>query len=342
MALGAYDFSRISVGLSNVEPLGISMMMKKINSALALLIGCGVVANAAADDYDYDVGLTYGWGQSDSTFVSTLNGVPTPSLGISTSSSDSDNIDLFGSWYYSGLSDSVGPKTRAAFLSRASSIVVAYARSDESGSFEFSSGVIIPPVTASTDTTSSALSVDLRHVWRDSGWYALAGISRAELEANTMSNGISASSELDTTAYSLGVGKYLGEATTLDLGVATLDVGSSNPTVIALTLSHVGSIGESWQYGADVAYAKSDTAGDGDSYALRGALYPSAEFEFGLGFSRRESGSGFDSDTIEAFVGWFVRDHIELTAQYLQSDPDTAPGEDVDNSVFGVGVRVRF
>ena len=83
-------------------------------------------------------------------------------------------------------------------------------------------------------------------------------------------------------------------------------------------------------------------AGDGDSYLLRGALYPSAEFEFGLGFSRRESGSRFDSDTIEAFAGWFVRDHIELVAQYRQDNPDTAPGEDVDSNVFSVGVRVRF
>ena len=299
-------------------------------------------ANAAADDYDYDVGLRYGWGQSDSTFVSPSNGVPPPLLGISRSSSDTDNIELFGSWYYSGLSDSVGPKSQAAFLSRASSVVLAYSHSDGTGSFEFTGGGIIPPGTTSTDTTSSAISVDLRHVWRDSGWYALAGISSAELEANIMSNGTGASSELDTTAYSLGVGKYLGEATTLDLSVATLDIGNSNPTVIGLTLSHIGSIGKSWQYGANVAFAKSDTAGDGDSYALRGALYPSADFEFGLGFSRRESESRFDSDTIEAFVGWFVRDNIELTAQYQQDDPDTAPGEDVDSNRFGVGVRVRF
>ena len=108
--------------------------MIKTNFALALLMGCGFVANAAADDYDYEVGLTYGWGQSDSTFISTFSGAPTPSPGISTSSSDTDNIDLFGAWYYSGLSDSVGPKSRAAFLNRASSVGLAYSRSDGSSS----------------------------------------------------------------------------------------------------------------------------------------------------------------------------------------------------------------
>jgi len=315
-------------------------MMRNSKSAVALLIGCSFAANTAAENYDYEVGLTYGKGQADSTFVSAFNIAPIP--GVTTSSSDSDYIDLTGAWYYSGLSDSNGPKSRAAFLSRASSVVVGYSRGDESGSFESTSGGIFPPVTASNDTTTNALSVELRQVWRDSGWYALAEIIRAELEAESTFNGVAASIELDTTAYSLGVGKYLGKATTLDLSVATLDVGSSNPTVIALTLSHVGSIGKDWQYGADVAYAKSDTSGDGDSYMLRGALYPTAELEFGLGFSRQESGSIFDLDTIEAFAGWFVRDHIELVAQYRQDNPDTAPGEDVDSNVFSVGARVRF
>lgn len=310
-------------------------MMKKSDFAVALLIGCGFVANAAAEDYDYEVGVAYARGQTDSTIISTLR-------GGSTSSSDSDNIDLTGAWYYSGLSDSNDPKSRAAFLSRASSVVVGYSRSDESGSFEAEGGGIFPPVSANFDNTSSALSVDLRHVWQNSGWYALAGISRAELESDFVSTGTVNSSEFDTTRYSLGVGKYLGKATTLDLGVATLDVGSSHPTVIALSLTHVGSIGKDWQYGADVAYAKSDTSGDGDIYALRGALYPTAEFEFGLGFSRRESGRGFDSDTIEAFAGWFIRDHIEVTARYRQDDPDTIPEENFDSNVFGVGVRVRF
>ena len=310
-------------------------MMKKSYSAVTFLIGCGFVANATAEDYDYEIGVAYARGQTDSTIISTLR-------GGSTSSSDSDNIDLTGAWYYSGLSDSNGPKSRAAFLSRASSIVVGYSRTDESGSFEAEGGGIFPPVSASFDNTSSALSVDLRHVWLNSGWYALAGISRADWESDFVSTGTVNSSEFDTTRYSLGVGKYLGRATTLELGVATLEVGSSNPTVIALSLTHVGSIGKDWQYGADVAYAKSDTSGDGDNIALRGALYPTPEFEFGLGFSRRESGSGFDSDTVEAFAGWFVRDHIEVTARYRQNDPDTIPEEDFDSNVFGVGVRVRF
>lgn len=317
--------------------------MRVKNAAIASLIGFGAFANAVAADYDYEVGLAYGRGTSDTSFVPFVNGVPTPSFPSSTNSSDADNIDLYGAWYYAGLSDSIGPKSRAAFLSRASSVVVSYSRSDVSSLFNSSGGGIFPPVMDfRTDTTTNELSVDLRHVWRDSGWYARAGIARAELEANSSFNALPTSIELDTTAYSLGVGKYLGEATTLDLSVSTVDVGSSNPTAIALSFSHVGSIGTNWQYGADVSYAKTDTAGDGDLYALRGSLFPTAEFEFGLGYSHRELGSGFGSDSIEAFAGWFVRDNVEIEASYRQDNPDSLPGADADGDEFGIGVRVRF
>ncbi len=318
-------------------------MQERCKPIIISLLGCCFATSVVAEDYDFEVGLSYGMGSADSTFVSTLNGVPTPLIGATTNSSDSDNIDLIGAWYYSGLSDSSGPKSRAAFLSRASGVVIGYSRSDESGSFDFTGGNFSAPVSGNFDLETNSLSVDLRHVWRESGWYALAGISKAELEgATSVSNGLTSSSDFDTTAYSLGIGKYLGKATTLDLSVATLDVENSNPTVIALTLSHIGSISNDWQYGADVSYAKSDTAGDGDAYALRGTLYPTTDFEFGLGYSRLESGGGFDSDTIEAFAGWFVRDHIEISARYQENLPDTPPGASVDSNEFGVGVRVRF
>ncbi len=310
--------------------------------ALALLAGCSVATGAAADEYDYELGLAYGWGQFDGTFAATVNGVPDPSLGISTTSSDSDAIDLSGAWYYAGLSDADGPKSRAAFLSRASSIAVGYSRGDESGSSSFTGGGNFPPVSSTFDSTSNEISADLRHVWVDSGWYALAGLSHAEFERDSVINGVPASGESDATAYALGVGKYLGKATTVDLSILTLDAGGSNPTVVALTFNHIGSIGETWQYGASAAYAKSDTGGDGDVFAVQGALYPSVATEFGLGFTRQESVRGSDQDAIEAFAGWFVRDHVELTARYRTFDTGSGPGEDTDSDEFGVGVRVRF
>ncbi|MDH3621902.1 MAG: hypothetical protein OER91_13480 [Gammaproteobacteria bacterium] len=310
---------------------------------LLLLVGCGFATGAAGEDYDFQVGLTYGWAQLDSTSVSTLGGVPDPSLGTTTTSSDSDDIGLSGAWYYSGLSDANGPKSRASFMSRASGFFVSYSRGDESTTTEFSGGGIIPPQTVRSDGTSTEVSLDFRHVWKDSGWYALAGASRSELDVDIMlSGGEPAFVKFDANGYRLGVGKYIGKATSLDLAITTLDVGSSNPTVVALSFSHIGSIGANWQYGADVTFAKSDTGGDGDAFALRGALFPSESIEFGLVFARQEPNDGFEVDTIEVFGGWFVRDNVEVTALYRLDDPDTFPGQDVDSDEFGVGVAVRF
>jgi len=315
--------------------------MRTGSPVLVLLVGCGFTAVAAGEDYDYQVGLAYDRAQLDSTIIASIQ--PFPSLGTQTTSADSDNIELTGAWFYSGFSDANGPKSRAAFMSRASSLVISYARGDESTLTELSGDGTVPPQTGSSEGTSKEYSLDLRHVWKDSGWYALAGASRADVDVDIVTgNGTPAFSKFDLNRYTLGVGKYLGKATTLDLAITTLDVGSSNPTVVALSFSHIGSLGANWQYGADVAFAKSDTSGDGDTIALRGSLFPTASIEFGLSFVRQDRNGGFELDTTEAFAGWFVRDNIELTARYRLDDPDTIPGQDIDSDEFGVGVSMRF
>jgi hypothetical protein len=310
--------------------------------ASTALAGYFFAASAVADDYDYEVGLTYGWGQTDFTSNPIVNGIPTPSLGVTTGSSESDNIDLSGTWYYSGLSDDDGPKSRAAFLSRASSISLVYSRNDESGSFTFTGGSVFPPASGTNDSTTNALSAGLRHVWRDSGWYALAGVARSEFDGNSEVNGVFGSGSYDTTAYTLGVGKYLGDATAVDLSVFESDTGGFDQTNFALTFSHIGAISTGWQYGADIAIAKSDESGDDGFYSLRGSLYPSPKFEFGIGFSRQQFDYGIDQNTIEGFASLFVRDNVEISANYHQDSNGDFSGQDIDDNQFNIGVNVRF
>lgn len=312
-------------------------------SSVALLVfGYCFATLASAEDYDFEIGLSYGHGNTDSTIVSTLNGVPAPSLGVTTTSSESDNVTLTGAWFYSGLSDSKGPKSRAAFLSRASSVVVGYSRSDDSGSSEFTGGSILPPSSATFDATLDEFSLDLRHVWRDSGWYALAGIATATFEGTSVVDGNSSSGDLDTSAFVLGVGKYVGDATTVDLSTAFVEAENSDATVVALTFGHIGQIGERWQFGADLFYATSDADGAGDSYGVRGALFPSSNFEFGLEYSRQEATLSLDADVVEAFAGWFVSKNAEISARYRQIYPDAFESDDIDSSEIGIGVRIRF
>jgi len=305
-------------------------------STMILLLGLCFAANATAEDYDYELGLSYDRGSSDRLSTVTGGG------GILRNSSDSDTIGLSGLWYYSGLSDANGPKSRAAFLGRASGLYFGYSRGDESGSFSLTGGGIFAPANGSVDGRTNELSAGLRHVWRDSGWYVLGSFSRVEMKSNSVTESVAASSSFDARAYTLGVGKYFGEATALDLQVAQVDTGNSRGTAVALSFTHIGTLGPDWQYGADIGIARSSGRGDEGSYSLRGSLYPSPEFEFGIGYSRQQLDGGFDLDTIEGFVSWFIRDHVELTARYSQDNPDELPGQNIDSDLLGVGVNVRF
>ena len=154
-------------------------------------------------------------------------------------------------------------------------------------------------------------------------------------------NGVAGSSEFDATAYTLGVGKYLGRATAVDLSVAAADTEGSDTTNIALSFSHIGSIGKDWQYGANIGFARSDQSIVEGSYSLRGSLYPSPEFEFGIGLLRQLYAGGRDQDTVEGYASWFVRDHVQFTARYQQENPEM-PGQDADVNQFSIGVNVRF
>ena len=91
--------------------------MKYTASTVMALAGSLIAASAIADDYDYELGLSIGRLNSDMArpelFTETIT------LPASSQSSVSEQINLAGAWYYSGLSAATGPKSQAAFLGRA-------------------------------------------------------------------------------------------------------------------------------------------------------------------------------------------------------------------------------
>jgi len=320
--------------------------------SLVTLTGTVLARNAVAGEYDFEGGLSYGNSSTDtvSPLFSFGGPNPVPTAGTSTSSTDSDRVELSGAWYYSGLSDKNGPKSRAAFLDRASSVQFSYSYDDLSGSFSSSGlqaplppGILpIPPSTATTDGTTRSLKAGLRHVWKASGWYGLAGATRVDSDLDTVFNGISGSYDTDATVYSFGVGKYLGEATALNLSVVSSDLGGYDTTAYALSFNHIGSIGSDWQYGADLTVAVSDTDEDDGNYSLGLSLFPTTEIEFGIQVLHHESAYDPDRDTYEGFVSWFVRDHVELIASYRNADWEPNSLTDTDSDQFTIGVNVRF
>ncbi len=323
------------------------MTLHKIAALSLAALTTFLPLKAMAGDYDFEAGLSFGNSSTDTTSPLLVSAFD--QQGTSTSSSESDRVELSGTWYYSGLSDKTGPKSRAEFLDRASSVRLAYAYDDLSGSFE-SSGLQdplppgfppIPPSTGSSDGTTHSLEASLRHVWKASGWYGLAGATRIDSEIDTEFNGFGGSFDTDATAYTVGVGKYLGEATAIDLSVVSSDLDGYDTTVYALLFTHLGSLGDKWHYAADLGVALSDEDGDDGSYALGLSLFPTTELEFGIEIVQQDGPFDGNRDTYEGFARWFARDHIEVYASYLNGDWE-ASVSDADTDRIAIGVNVRF
>ncbi len=318
---------------------------------LAALAGTLLTKNAVAGDYDYEASLTYGSADTKVVLpVFTFVPPSEPIVSSITTSSDSDRVELSGTWYYSGLSDTSGPKSRAAFLDRASGARISYAYQDLSGTSVYTGlqppvpqGVLPnPPSNDSVDGNSHALEVRLRHVWKANGWYGLAGATRIDSELGTNSDGVGQSFDTDATAYTLGIGKYLGQSTALDLSIIASDLDGYDTTAYALSFNHVGSIGGSWHYAADLGVALSDEDEDDGTYSLGLSLFPTTEFEFGIRVTHHESAFDSDRDSYEGFASWFVRDRVELHARYQENDWDIDVASEYDSDQYAIGVNVRF
>ena len=298
------------------------------------MAACLFATAATADQYDYEIHAGYQSNSSDLAFSSAL--LPTTTR----SKSEGDGFVLEGSWFYAGLSDDEGPRARAAFMSRASGATFGWSALDESSRIILTDPVL-PDISIRAKASIDDVSARVRHVWKETGWYALAGVARATTDIETRIDGDRTSDAFDVTLYSAGVGKYLGKSTAVDLSVSQADVDGGDSTSYAVTLTHIGDIGESWQFGLDVSAAQSDLDNDDGTYGVRFSLYPTRDVEFGIGVIQANIGAG-DVDSYEGFVSWFFRPNASLAVSYGEQDPDAPAGQDVDSSVTAFDIRVRF
>ncbi len=313
----------------------------------ALLAGAVLAASgAAADDFDFEVGVTYDRTQLDSeqTFTSNVGTI------FNSTEVDTDAYSLFAGWYFEGLSDDNGPRARAAFVDRASVISVGYVRTDVTFSTSIvSTDPLVPPFEGEFESDADAYALDLRYVWRDSGWFMNVGVAEADANVGGAIGGSS-----DVTSWRLGVGKYLFDTTTLALDVSDSDDDVADATVIVLTFSHLGDMGETWQYGVDLGYARTDADFDLeiDSWSAALSLYPNRDFEFGLRLVEQDADPEFlESTSYEGFASWFVTPGVVLGASYRVDDVDSRgsvvfqPADrdsDTDQDGFSLSVSVRF
>jgi hypothetical protein len=313
------------------------MRLRLICGTSAALISVLFVLPAAADEYDFELGLDYGNQQTDELFAQgvDING-PIPEAGTLARDTEADTYSLLGSWYYSGLRDIDGPRSRAAFLGRTSSLSVGYAFGEESVDWSYSGGSLpgvppSPPAGGTYDVDTTTYGAQLRHVWADSGWYAVAGTSRVEHDQPGF--------EWGGNRWEGGVGKYLGHATALDLRIVNDEQAGLEETTYGLNFSHIGALPGSWQFGTDLGFEYSN---DYDDYRVGLSLFPNHDLAFGLTYQDSER-NGFSDEDIGGFASWFLRDDIELRARYTSHDvPSREWILEHDDASFDFGINVRF
>ena len=305
-----------------------------------------LATSAAAENFDFEVGVTYNRTQLDAEQTIATNGGSI----FNSNDIDTDAWSLFGSWYFAGLSDDNGPRARAAFVDRASVLNVGYARTDVSASTSVvSTDPLIPSFESSFDSDGDAYTLDLRYVWGDSGWFANGGVASTD----TTIGGLVGSS-VDSTVWRVGAGKYLFDTTTLALDVSQADDDGGDATNIAVQFSHLGDIGENWQYAVDLGYARTDADFDleFDTWSAALSLYPNRDFEFGVGIAETDADfAALDSTSYEGFASWFVTPSVVLAARYRIDDvgylgnvviPSAETSRDADQDSISFGITVRF
>lgn len=323
-------------------------MRHAMDAGCWLLAGMLVATSALAEEYDFEVGLAF-----DSTRFDGSQTITTPGGTIFNSGeTDTDNLSVFGSWYFAGLSDDKGPRARAAFVDRASAVSIGYSRSEQTRSALLSSDdptFSFPPFDSVFDSDGDSFALDFRYVDRGSGWFGNAGLLRTD---TTLSGFVDDS--IDVTGWNLGGGKYLFESTTLGLDVGQVNSDNGlDATVVAVVFAHLGSLGERWQYAIDLGYNRVDVdrGSELDIWDAAIALYPSQDFEFGIAVED-VSGGSFDNTTgVEGFASWYVTPNVRLSARYRVDDVDYfgniiisgAPTvSDADQDSFGISATIRF
>ena len=143
------------------------------------------------------------------------------------------------------------------------------------------------------------------------------------------------------------------ETTTIGLDISQVNADGGDATVVAVSLEHLGDLGERWQYAVDVSYNRLD--GDGgtelDTWRAAVALYPNRDFEFGVAVEDVSGLFGRDSTGLEGFASWFVTPNVRLSARHRVDDADYfgnvslggAPTvSNADQDSFDVSATVRF
>ncbi|MEM7611226.1 MAG: hypothetical protein AAF270_06090 [Pseudomonadota bacterium] len=289
-----------------------------------------------AEQYDFEAFAQY----QESTTSSRVQvfGQSAPAASIEQTT---DTIRLGGTWFFDGLTIAAGPRSQAAFLDRASSISLAYADGSTDTDVE-NFNVGSPIIVSDVQQDIRSFDASTRYVWQNTGWFATGQYSVQDLDV--------AGIDFDTTVIGAGFGKYIGERTTLALTalrgeIEVSDGASSNNDVdtgVAIGAKHLGDLGSTWDYAAEVSVSNQSLEGSSGSYGVTLSLFPNRDITLRSQISGQLGSSALDATRYSLSAGWFVIPALEISAEYNWVSVDEDSVNDPDTDGFGFRARYRF
>ena len=295
-------------------------MFKK--TAIAAGLGLALSATAQAD-YRWEFDAGYAAGNYD---YKTKN-VP-PGGRFVDDDNDSDIYNVSGTWYMETVDTSKGPLGEAAFLDHASSIALGFADGDIS-------------LSGQDDPDGQQYTVDMRYVaegpgWKLSGWLVDIGYERFEPDDQ----------EVDT--WSLGVGKYITQNTTLVLGYENANINNGGDVDRwGVDLEHFfafnsGGLKARLGGGKTVVSEQDDPT----TWTVGATWYLGNNWGFSADYEHDDL-DGFEVDTYELGAEWFITESFAVEVYYQDTQPDdfnlsTGGKLETEYDEFGIGALLRL
>jgi len=253
----------------------------------------GAVAAAlslsAQADYQFEVAGAYATGE-----LTAASGVD----------ADQDLFTLGGTYYLNPVDDSKGPRSEDAFIDHASEISLFYT----GGEVDFDNG---------GDSDIENISASGRYVTPQSHWIVGLGYQFEDGDGGA-----------DTDSYSVQVGKYIADTTTVTAGWTFTENDDNRETdAYSLDLEHLEDLGSSaLKVEAGIGWADSNFRSDVTVYSVGSTYYINNYIGFGVSYSFAYS-DDTELDRFTVFGEYWLNDKIGLSLGLTSLDEDGSSAE---------------
>ncbi|MCB1843150.1 MAG: putative porin [Halioglobus sp.] len=238
------------------------------------------------------------------------------------SGGDVSSITLGGTAFLMPVDDSKGPLGEAAFIDQASSLSVFYSDGETD-------------VDSANDIELESYGIGGRYVTKETGsWIVDLAYTRDEPGGFEVDN------------YSIGVGKYLWDTTTLVFSYSNSDADAGGDVdSYRVDVDHLWTFGNDGGLKLHGAYGITDIDDDEefsdnddvDVYEIDATWYITRNFGIGGGYSNTEDG-GEELEQYLAFAEYFITDSVSVGIAYTEAEVEDTDFE-TDSYVFTASAR---